>query len=54
MLEVETTGGRRFPLRCCTKLRRRTVDQLERLLHERAGQYGFTVPETLEPIWKVT
>jgi Bacterial PH domain len=54
MLEVETRDGRRFTLRGCTKLRQRTVDELERLLRERARQYGFEVPDSLAPIHKAS
>jgi hypothetical protein len=54
MLEVETRDGRRFTLRCCTKLRQQTVDELGRLLQERAQRYGLEVPDSLASIHKVT
>jgi len=47
MLEVETRDGQRFPLRCCTHIRRRTVEKLSAVLQQRAREYGFDVPSSL-------
>jgi len=53
MLQVETTDGRRFPIRCCTHLSRSQVERLTVYLRKRADEYGFDLPASLLPLWRV-
>jgi len=47
MLEVETTDGRRFPLRCCTHLSRGKAEHLCTFLNQQAAEFHFEVPHSL-------
>jgi len=47
MLEVETTDGRRFPLRCCTHLSRGKAEHLCAFLNQKAAEFHFEVPRSL-------
>jgi len=47
MLEVETVGARRFPIRCCTHLRRGKVTQLSAFLDQRAAEFHFESPRSM-------
>ena len=52
MLQVETSDGRRFPIRCCTHLSQAQVGRLTVCLQNSADEYGFDLPPSLLPLWR--